>query len=510
MGRLPPAWLVAALGAAIYLVADPHSADLAAQEYRVALFERSGFALWNNGWYAGHHTLGYSVLFPPLGALVGAQVVGALSAVAGAELFSRVAVARWGERARLGALWFAAGAAVLLLSGRMTFLLGLALGLGAILALQTGRRPAAAGLALASALASPVAGLFVALAAVAWGLLERDRWRWTGGLVVAALGPAVVISALFPEGGDEPFVASAFWPALGALGLVAAVLPRGERELRTGAGLYALGCVLAFAIDTPLGGNVTRLGALVAGPVVLCALAGRRRAALLAALAVPLAYWQLYPPIRDVVRISGDPSVHASYYRGLIGFLESRPAAGGFRVEVPFTENHWEAKHLALHVPLARGWERQLDRKENRLFYEDELGAARYEGWLRERAVRYVALPDADLDDSARDEAALIRRGTPFLRPVWRDAHWRVFAVRGRPAVLDGLDGTLRLTDDGFVLRALSPGTARLRIHASRWWRVTAGDACVDGGGPDDTLIVRVRRPGTIRGQVRLSGGGRC
>ena len=65
-----PALLAAAL-AALYVVLDPASADLAAQEYRVDLFDAEGLGLWDNGWYSGHHLPGYSLLFPPLGSLLG-------------------------------------------------------------------------------------------------------------------------------------------------------------------------------------------------------------------------------------------------------------------------------------------------------------------------------------------------------------------------------------------------------------------------------------------------------
>ena len=34
--------------------------------------------------------------------------------------------------------------------------------------------------------------------------------------------------------------------------------------------------------------------------------------------------------------------------------------------------NHWEAADLAKVLPLARGWERQLDQKANPIFYDDE------------------------------------------------------------------------------------------------------------------------------------------
>src|SRR5439155_11898457 len=79
--------LIATALAAAYLAAAPMSADLAAQTYRAALFDRAGFMLWDNAWYGGHPLPGYSVLFPPLGALLGVRLVGALSAVAAAALF---------------------------------------------------------------------------------------------------------------------------------------------------------------------------------------------------------------------------------------------------------------------------------------------------------------------------------------------------------------------------------------------------------------------------------------
>ncbi|MEJ7798541.1 MAG: hypothetical protein WKF42_08585, partial [Solirubrobacteraceae bacterium] len=112
----------------------------------------------------------------------------------------------------------------------------------------------AAGLAVLTTLASPVAGLFLALAAVAWGIAARERRMAATVVAGAALVPLAALAALFPEGGTEPFVASAFWPALAAIALVAAALPRRERALRLGAVIYALGCAAAFAFASPLGG----------------------------------------------------------------------------------------------------------------------------------------------------------------------------------------------------------------------------------------------------------------
>ena len=86
-----PAVVVAAVLAVLYLVLDPPSADLAAQTYRVGLFDHEGWAVWDNHWYGGHHLPGYSVLFPALGSWLGLHVVAALSLVAGTAAFTRLA-----------------------------------------------------------------------------------------------------------------------------------------------------------------------------------------------------------------------------------------------------------------------------------------------------------------------------------------------------------------------------------------------------------------------------------
>src|SRR5204863_124058 len=132
------------------------------------------------------------------------------------------------------------------------------------------------------------------------------------------------------------------------------VIPNQARVVRIGVALYALAMVASFALATPLGGNVVRLGALFAGPV-LAALAWRSNRRALALLALPLVYWQWVAPVDDWARAAGDASVHERYYDGLIGFLGAQ-RGGPFRMEIPFTDNHWESRWVAPHVPLARGW----------------------------------------------------------------------------------------------------------------------------------------------------------
>jgi hypothetical protein len=317
--------------------------------------------------------------------------------------------------------------------------------------------------------------------------------------------PAAALTVLFPEGGDFPFVAAAFLPSLAATLLLLSVLPRDERALRLGVALYAVVLVASAALSTPMGGNAVRLGAIFAGPIAALALWPARRTALLL-LAPILLYWQWYTPVDDVRRASADASVDAPYYTGLLRFLDARKAAQPpFRVEIPFTDNHWEASRVATHVPLARGWERQLDRKVNPLFYDDApLTPQRYRRWLDGIGVAYVALADAPIDYSAAKEAALVRTVPPYLREVWHDAHWRVFAVR-RPAPLArGAAAVTRITPDTVQLRAARPGRVALRVRWSPYWALTEGRGCVVRDGDWTALDLRAAGPARLEPRFAL------
>jgi hypothetical protein len=325
-----------------------------------------------------------------------------------------------------------------MLSGRVPYYLGFAIALGSVLASLRGRMALALVLAALSSAASPVAGAFLALAALAGALTDRPRARECLLLAAAALAPILVLSAAYPNGGYEPFAASAFWPALAGVLAIALLLPpgglgaRGRAAVRAGAALYALALIAAYAIHTPMGGNAARLGALLA-PALLTGVLWERRRGTLALLALPLLYWQLATPIRDYASIAGDPSVNASYYAPLLAELRRLDRNTATIVEVPLTKAHWEAAYLAGHdgVKLARGWERQLDTRYAALFYRPQLTASGYRSWLIENRVRYVALPDAPLDHAGRSEGALILRGPPYLRELWHSQHWRLFRFMG-------------------------------------------------------------------------------
>jgi hypothetical protein len=538
--RLAPVALAAALALA-YLAWQPPSLDLAAADYRAWLFGHAGLALWDGRWYGGHHLPGYGVLFPPLGWWLGTRLAGALAVLAAAFLFERLATARYGERARAGALWFGAGAASTLFSGRITFALGLVPALGALLALQraeawrTGalgraaasgapgaRGPQAApagrgaarrhgslaatalGLALLTPLASPVAAVFLALAGVAYALAAR---RPAGlALAAAALAPIAAFALAFPEGGTEPFAFSSFWPTLAFAAAALALLAPEERALRVGVALYALACIAAYALATPVGGNVVRMGALCGGPLLALAL-WRRRMLALALVAPALLWWQWSAAVGDVRTASGDPSVGAAYYAPLLAQLahEDAPPTPPGRVEIPFTRLHWEARWVAPSFALARGWERQLDRRDNALFYDPPatLTPARYRAWLSQNAVRWVALADVRLDYSARAEARLIEAGLPYLDQVWRGRHWRLFAVRRPTPLADPPARVTELGTDTVALVVPRPASVRVRVRWTPYWAITAGEGCVAPAG--DWTRLEIRRAGTIRLATRFS-----
>jgi hypothetical protein len=531
--RTPGAWTITAFFAVIYLIAAPPSPDLAAAAYRGELFSRVGFTLWDNSWFAGHHLPAYSLLAPALSALLGPQLLVALSMIAAAALFARLIDGRFGARAvTVAAVWFALGVSVELLSSRVPYDLGLAIGLGSLLLAQRGRWLLALVLAVLCALASPVAGAFLAVAYLAWAGAGSSRAR-AGACVLGALLPIALLALAFPEGGSQPFVPSAFFPTLAAVALIWLLIPSEQAILKLGTLLYAFVLIGAYLLPTAVGGNADRLGALLAGPLAACVLVGsergRGRPRLLLVLAPVLVYWQANAAITDYIATASDPAVHASYYAPLLGELRTldvgysrRPA----RIEAVPLADHWEARFLAPRVMIARGWERQLDRRRDAVFYDPStpldadlsppLTAARFHAWLTEQAVSYVALPDARLDYAAHTEARLIRSGRlGYLREVWRSRHWRLFAVRG-PSPLAQAPATIsNATTDSFTVSVPRAGSYSVRVHFTPYWALSGGAGCV-ARAPGDWTDVEARRAGRLRVVIRfslarvLSRGPRC
>ncbi len=99
-----------------------------------------------------------------LAALLGVHLLLVLSAVAACVLFGMIAEQAFGTAAaRIAAVSSRLASVSSLLSGRVPYDLGFAIGLGAVLALMRGAFPAALALAVLTSLASPVAGAFLGL-----------------------------------------------------------------------------------------------------------------------------------------------------------------------------------------------------------------------------------------------------------------------------------------------------------------------------------------------------------
>jgi hypothetical protein len=517
-----PAVALSSVLALLMLLWSPPVGDLAAQVFRAELFERAGLAIWNGSWYGGHYTLTYSLLFPPLAALLGPQVVGTLAVVASAYLFDRLVRDRWGVEARWATLWFAAGVVTLLADGQLTFALGVAFGLAALRCLQTGRTALALLAAAACPLASPVAGAFLAGVLVV-GALEPGRRPSRIALGAGGLALALVLAPnlAFPESGEFPFVFSSYvaiplWTA-GAIVLTQGVRQE-ERQLRRVLVAYLLASTVIWLIPNAMGGNAVRLGALFGGPVLAAVLLSRRPrptvptwffAPLLALAIIGSLYWQLTASVTQIARSVGDPSTAAAYFEPAARWLRAHGAAGA-RIEVPPTANHWESAYLADEFDLARGWLRQLDTTREDLFYDEKkLTVASYGTWLRSNAISYVALPGAPLDYSSVEERRLILRDPPYLDLRFRSEHWRVYEVRDPAPLVAPLGSaaaeTLWTGHQGFALNVERPGDFLVRVKFTPYWSIARGNGCILRRG--EWTVARASRPGTFRVAADFSVG---
>ncbi len=528
--RAPLAVVVAAGLLVVWLLVDPRTPDLAAQVYRLGLYERAGLSVFDEHWYAGHALPGYSLLFGPLASLIGMRALAVVSVLVSVALFERIVLGAYGDEAcvRWGACLFAVAAVGDVWSGRLTFALGVTLALACVYALGRERLLVAALAAGVCAAASPVAGVLLALAGLSYALARREP------LVVLVVGVPVAlvvgsVRALFAEGGYEPYPTTSLVATAIVVCLFLWALPWGERNrvVRVGAVVYLLACLLCVAVQTPMGSNIERYGVLLAGPLLLCGLAGeerrvrarrggrrgrgaRRRMAYAKPIAVGLAVcvamaWTVWGPVRETRAVAGSPATRASYYAPVERYLREH-GAGVERVEVPLTRSHWEAAMLAPSVSLARGWEKQLEERYDSALLGPGLTAAGYRAWLQREAVAYVALPDVPLDPSSAREGRLIRGGLPYLKPVWANGHWRVYAVGEATPLLEGAGRVTALGSDTFAVYADAPGRLLVRVHYTRYDTVLSGHGCV-ASSPGGWTSVRAGARGEIVVGARFSLG---
>ena len=537
-------WVTAVVAAVLvgaYLLVPRMGTDLAAQVARAGFFTGHGWTPVDLRWYGGVDQLGYSLISPPVMAALGVRAAGAL-----AVLLSAVALAVLLRRTGADRPWPAAllGVAVLLgdlVSGRVTYALGVLFGLSALLALTYRRLRWLAVLpALLAAATSPVAGLFLGLAGVA--LLVTGRVG--SGLLIAvpAAVPVGVSAAFLGDGGWMNISHTDAQRAIVTSLVVAVLVPRGP--VRAGGLLSAAGVLAAALVHTPVGLNATRLVVMFALPVLAGYAripaprlrrpsrqnqptgqnqpteqnrpaeqnqpAGQDRPERHRWLGRPMPWWALavvlaaacwwQPPVAvGDVRDAGNATADPAYFAPLRAELAQQTLTG--RVEIPPTRDYWEAASLR-DIPLARGWLRQADIDRNPLFFTTVPGAAgtgvpldagTYRDWLVQQAVQFVALPDTAFSWPGRDEARLIRAGLPYLTPVWSDAHWRLYRVAAAQPIVPPPATMVGQSATAITFDTTTAGDVALRVHYYRWLRADHGAVLVPSG---DWTLVRTPGPG--------------
>lgn len=459
--------------------------DLAAQDAWAEFVGRHPDSAYNLAWYGGMHPVSYSAISPYLMHVLGVRTTMMIAGTVASALLALILTRSNYVKNPLPVSL--AGAFALMcnaMSGRVTFGLGTMFALGAVAVVFSwpgdpawrtrprmyARAAAATLLSGLATAASPVAGLFLGLLAVA---LFLDKRR----LAAYCLGgtPALVVAFsawLFPFSGMQPMkavtVVMPFLCGVAALLLV----PREWRTVRIVSAVYAIGALLTWVIDSQIGSNITRLALIFAGVVFLAALPwtvrrSRRWAALCIAF-LAVTGWQTVKTVDDVVNTT--PA--AAWARELAPLLDrlQRADADLGRVEVVPARSHREASALLPYVNLARGWNRQADRERNPLFYKDGLlTPVTYHAWLKRWAVRYVVLPKDNTDPAGTREAELIEAGQPYLRKVWADADWKLYRVVN-PTPMADPPAVVTHADAGEVTVTVpAAGSFLVRVPYSPW-----------------------------------------
>jgi hypothetical protein len=462
--------------------------DLSAQLAHARLAESHWPELLDLRWYGGFNPLGYSVLSPAVMALLGVRLTTALAYVASVMLFAALLKGTAVTRPVAGALTAAVCLTGNLVVTRTTFALGLAVALGAVLALVFGRLRVASVLAVVAPLASPVAGLFLGVAGGA--LFLSGRRRAGVALAVTALVPTVAVALAFGNGGYQTFAAKQ--ALIGFLVCLAvAVLCWRLRVVRWSALLSAVMVAAAYVVPTPVGTTATRLPELFAAPMIVAVAAVPVVAVIAAAASVVL----VLPPVSITeVRERGDPELSAKFYAPLLDQLVARGVAGP--IEVVPTQRRGEAAFVAPVVAIAKGWSRPLDTGRDPIFYDGSLTADRYREWLDDNAISYVAISGGPYDWAASDEAALVRPGLPYLQAVWSDQTWTLYAVTNPRPVISPPGRVIARGPVSLMVSVPEPGEYVVRVRWSRY--LSASNGCMRPTEGGWSMLV-VEQPGAVK-----------
>jgi hypothetical protein len=493
---------LAALLAAVYLGSPLMGGDLSAQMARAEFTGHHPFAMIDLRWFGGALPFGYTLWTAFLMALVGVRVVGAVAMVISTVLTVRLLQRAGARRPIWGAIAAAVCQASNLAEGRVTFACGMACGLGALLALNPGhdtrRSLAAAGaLALLAGAASPVAAMLLWLCA---GVLIVSRYMAPAVvLVLASAAPTAIMVGVFADGGPQPFNGTDAVRAAVATLLVAVLVPRRNVLVRNGALLGLVMVVLAYELDTPVGGNAMRLSLLFAVPTVIALI---DRGTVLACGVLALTVVVQSPVTFGTLQGAGKPQTRMAYYDPMVDAVRDQGPLTG-RVEIPELNGHWEALFAARELPLARGWLRQADTKLNSdPFYGHPVNDVTYRRWLDLNGVQFVAVPNARLTHTGNRERDFIEADRPeYLRDAWSNDDWTLFAVQDFTPVADAPAEVLKQDATSLTIDVPAGVEVTVRVRPFRWLTLAGADG---EALPDGACLELGDRWVTVRG----GGGG--
>jgi hypothetical protein len=252
------------------------------------------------------------------------------------------------------------------------------------------------------------------------------------------------------------------------------VLARRSARLSSLTGPLAAYLVAGVALalyPSGVGGNVARLVEYVALPtmlLLLCDLRFRPRWLSVAVLAVAVS-GHVIPVSRDLEGGLAVRADEAAFWDRAVTWLNDPERHDvNYRVEVVSTWGHWESYFLATHdIPITRGWFRQDDFPVNRPLYSGDLDANSYKEWLRSLGVRYVVLPNEQLDYSARLEAEILRSpGHGGLKLVYpNDPNVQIYELPDpTPILTRAVEGPLPATTTAPVVHFLDRSSIAMQL----------------------------------------------
>jgi hypothetical protein len=464
--------------AAAFLVTRPPVGDFwAAQARRSAAEHGVGLHYWF-AWFGGTIPGHYSVVATWLSRFVDAGVLGAVATVAIPPLCH---VLLRGARHQVLGTWVAAVASAFSLwAGRVPFAMGSALMLVALLCVKADRRVLAVLLGAATALTSPLSGVFLALGVT--GVIVHEPSRRRAALATAgASGAALLGVALyFGSPGPQGFpLSSAIWTVI-TLALM--LLARPPAYIRTVLLITLVVYPFVVLIPNGMGTNLERFVWIIL-PVAVLATAEAPK--FLAAFSVSAGLVTSIVGSILELSVASQPMSNLAYYDSLIAQLDRTPGLANYRVEVVPDGTRVSDYALLGHAALARGFETQSDNAYNAVLASKNLNATTYKLWLDNNAVGYVAIDHMTLAHSPED--TLVRSGhLQYLHTVWSDSRWRLYRVLAATPIVAPPARIVVAGQAALTITTPRAGALALRVRWSRFLTVrgpAGADVQSDGQG---------------------------